>query len=332
MSRAASAMRLHARRARPGSSTAPRQVAARGRPRAPVSSRRMRTTSRRSSSCSDTMSLFSSTAGMGSTNRLAPEPEPPWMMPGICAAVLGLEQQHVAVVARGDELVLQQAVGVLAAQERLHHRLELRAQARRARGASRPAAARRRPPPRPRAGSRGGWRAARSLVSGTTDARQATSPGAPSDARDARGRSRTRPRRTRPRRAARAARGAGPPRAPRAGAPRCPAGRGRAGGPAPRRRRDAPRSSGRRRRPDGSGVSRGGREALERAPGPAAEPAWPRTQRPDRLELQRSESIARSRLLLGPSPVPSHGAAESQPMHRLERAKAVCELWRVGTR
>ena len=45
------------------------------------------------------------------------------------AAVLGLQQQHVAVVARGDELVLQHAVGVLALQERLHHRGELRAQA-----------------------------------------------------------------------------------------------------------------------------------------------------------------------------------------------------------
>ena len=47
-----------------------------------VSSCRMRTTSRRSASCSSTMSLLSSTAGSGSTNRLAPEPELPWTMPG----------------------------------------------------------------------------------------------------------------------------------------------------------------------------------------------------------------------------------------------------------
>ena len=45
------------------------------------------------------------------------------------AAVLGLQQHHVAVVARGDELVLQHAVGVLAVEERLHHRGELRPQA-----------------------------------------------------------------------------------------------------------------------------------------------------------------------------------------------------------
>ena len=59
-------------------------------PRAPSGSRRMRTTSARSSSCRETMSLFSSTAGIGSTKRLAPEPEPPWMIPGIwprCSAL-----------------------------------------------------------------------------------------------------------------------------------------------------------------------------------------------------------------------------------------------------
>ena len=59
-----------------------------------------------------TMSLLSSTAGRGSTNTLWPEPELPWMMPGELALVLGLQQQHVAVVARGDELVLQEPVGV----------------------------------------------------------------------------------------------------------------------------------------------------------------------------------------------------------------------------
>ena len=47
-----------------------------------VSSRRMRITSLRSWSCSCTMSLFSSTAGSGSTKKLAPEPEVPWMIPG----------------------------------------------------------------------------------------------------------------------------------------------------------------------------------------------------------------------------------------------------------
>ncbi len=41
------------------------------------------------------------------------------------AAVLGLEEKHVAVVAGGDELVLQEAVRLLAAQERLHHAREL---------------------------------------------------------------------------------------------------------------------------------------------------------------------------------------------------------------
>ncbi len=42
------------------------------------------------------------------------------------AAVLGLQQHHVAVVARGDELVLEHAVGVLALEEGLHHRGEPR--------------------------------------------------------------------------------------------------------------------------------------------------------------------------------------------------------------
>ena len=55
-----------------------------------VSSLRMRTTSARSSSWSATMSLLSSTAGSGSTKKLAPEPELPWMIPGswpLCSAL-----------------------------------------------------------------------------------------------------------------------------------------------------------------------------------------------------------------------------------------------------
>ena len=68
-------------------SSSPRIVAIRASssarsPTRAVRSRRIRTTSRRSSSCSDTMSLLSSTAGSGSTKRLAPVPELPWMIPG----------------------------------------------------------------------------------------------------------------------------------------------------------------------------------------------------------------------------------------------------------
>ena len=74
------------------------------------------------------MSLLSSTAGSGSTNRLAPEPELPWMMPGQLPLLLGLEQQHVAVVARGDDAVLQQALALGAAQVALHHARQLGAQ------------------------------------------------------------------------------------------------------------------------------------------------------------------------------------------------------------
>ena len=47
-------------------------------------------TSSRSSSVIDTMSLLTSTAGMGSTNSDAPEPDEPWMIPGIeprCSAL-----------------------------------------------------------------------------------------------------------------------------------------------------------------------------------------------------------------------------------------------------
>src|SRR6266545_4549881 len=43
--------------------------------------------------------------------------------------MLRLEQQHVAVVAGRDELVLQDAIGVLPAQEAFHHARELRPQA-----------------------------------------------------------------------------------------------------------------------------------------------------------------------------------------------------------
>ncbi len=49
--------------------------------------------------------------------------------PGELAAMLRLQEQHVAVVAGGDELVLKHAVGVLPAQEALHHARELRLQA-----------------------------------------------------------------------------------------------------------------------------------------------------------------------------------------------------------
>ena len=72
------------------------------------------------------------------------------------ALVLGLEQQHVAVVARRDDAVLQQPLGVAAAQVALHHGRELRLQAQERAAQRRRAAARRRPPPRPRAGARGG--------------------------------------------------------------------------------------------------------------------------------------------------------------------------------
>ena len=89
----------------------------RGRPRARSARAGCGRPRARSSSCSATMSLFSSTAGSGSTNRLAPGARAAVDDARDLAAVLGLQQQHVAVVARGDELVLQQPVGVLAAEE-----------------------------------------------------------------------------------------------------------------------------------------------------------------------------------------------------------------------
>ncbi len=51
---------------------------------------------------------------------------------GELAAMLRLQQQHVAVVAGRDELVLQDAVGVLPAQEAFHHARELRPQSKEA--------------------------------------------------------------------------------------------------------------------------------------------------------------------------------------------------------
>ena len=74
----------------------------------------MRTTSARSSSARPTMSLFTSTAGIGSTKKLRPGARRAVDDARHLPAVLGLQQQDVAVVAHGDELVLQDAVGVLA--------------------------------------------------------------------------------------------------------------------------------------------------------------------------------------------------------------------------
>ena len=62
------------------------------------------------------MSLLISTVLSGSRNRLAPLPELPWTMPGIDAAMLGADDEHVAAVAIGDDLLLQILRGVLAAQ------------------------------------------------------------------------------------------------------------------------------------------------------------------------------------------------------------------------
>ena len=139
----------------------------------------MRTTSSLLLVAPGLMSLLTSTAGMGSTKSDAPEPEEPWTMPGIEPAMLGLEEQDVAVVAGGDELVLQHAVRVLALQVRLHDGLELRFQPRQraadlgqaGRGVVRHLAR--------RAGSRGGWRTRRRMRRLTPAARRASS-GAPS--------------------------------------------------------------------------------------------------------------------------------------------------------
>ena len=95
------------------------QVERRGARNWSVSASRMRRTSSASCSSSATISLLISTVLSGSRNRLAPLAELPWMMPGIADAVLGLDDEHVAAVAVGDDLVLQVLRGVLAAQERL---------------------------------------------------------------------------------------------------------------------------------------------------------------------------------------------------------------------
>ena len=88
--------------------------------------RRMRWTSSRSCCSSATISLLISTVLSGSRYRLAPLPELPWMMPGIDAAMLGLDDEHVAAVAVADDLVLQIARGVLAAQIRFERRSQPR--------------------------------------------------------------------------------------------------------------------------------------------------------------------------------------------------------------
>ena len=64
------------------------------------------------------MSLLISTVLSGSRNRLAPLPELPCTMPGIAVAVLGADDQHVAAVAVGHDLLLQVFRRVLAAQVR----------------------------------------------------------------------------------------------------------------------------------------------------------------------------------------------------------------------
>ena len=65
------------------------------------------------------MSLLISTVLSGSRNRLAPLVDAPCTMPGNVAAMLGLDDQHVAAVPLGDDLILQVLRGVLAAQVRL---------------------------------------------------------------------------------------------------------------------------------------------------------------------------------------------------------------------
>ena len=115
-----------ARRARspPRSSAAGRPARARN---ASVSASRMRRTSSASCSSSATMSLLISTVLSGSRNRLAPLVDAPCTMPGIAAAVLGLDDEHVAAVALGDDLILQVLRGVLAAQVRLERAAQPRA-------------------------------------------------------------------------------------------------------------------------------------------------------------------------------------------------------------
>ena len=53
------------------------------------------------------MSLLISTVLSGSRNRLAPLPELPWTIPGIAGAVLAADDEHVAAVAVGNDLLLE---------------------------------------------------------------------------------------------------------------------------------------------------------------------------------------------------------------------------------
>ena len=73
------------------------------------------------------MSLLISTVLSGSRNRLAPLAELPWTMPGIDGAMLGADDEHVAAVAIGDDLLLQVLRRVLAAQVGLERAAQPRA-------------------------------------------------------------------------------------------------------------------------------------------------------------------------------------------------------------
>ena len=149
---------------------------------------------------------------------------------GELAPLLGLQQQHVAVVARRDDAVLQQPLALGAPEVALHHARELGAQPQQrapqlgepGRGVVAELARRQERPAdrdRDRASCpRPGRRAARA---------RARRPRAPRDAR-----SRRRPRRTRPGRRAPAARGGCPARGRRRALRASRADRGRAGGPA----------------------------------------------------------------------------------------------------
>ena len=149
---------------------------------------------------------------------------------GELAAVLGLQEEHVAIVARGDELVLQEPLGVLALGGTTPSPTGAApGAAPMAAAQSRRAAARRRRPPPPTGGSRGGSPTATSVRS-----RRPPTPGGPgpgrSRPRPRGGRSRRRPRRRRPRRGEPPARGGAPRPGRRRGLGRGRAGRGRAAG------------------------------------------------------------------------------------------------------
>ena len=107
-------------------------------------------------------------------------------------AVLGLQQQDVAVVAHGDDLVLQDALGVLALAGTTPSPTAAATSAARGRAAPRPASATRRPRLRRWGGPRGGWRRRREWRRGrpppgaTARARRSPAPRG--------GRSRSRPR------------------------------------------------------------------------------------------------------------------------------------------